>query len=58
MLTGSLASAYYGTPRATQDIDLVVDPGERWVSELNLRESWSEIVARLGVLPSGDQQRE
>jgi hypothetical protein len=27
MLTGSLASAYYATPRATQDIDLVIDPG-------------------------------
>lgn len=27
MLTGSLAAAYYGTPRATQDIDLVIDPG-------------------------------
>lgn len=24
MLTGSFASAYYGTPRATQDIDLVI----------------------------------
>ncbi|HUF12142.1 MAG TPA: hypothetical protein VMN78_03505 [Longimicrobiales bacterium] len=30
MLTGSLAAAYYGTPRATQDIDLVVETsGER-----------------------------
>jgi hypothetical protein len=25
MLTGSLAAAYYGTPRATQDIDVVID---------------------------------
>ena len=25
MLTGSLASAYYAAPRATQDVDLVVD---------------------------------
>ena len=24
MLTGSFASAYYGTPRATQDIDMVI----------------------------------
>jgi hypothetical protein len=24
MLTGSFASAYYGTPRSTQDIDIVV----------------------------------
>lgn len=26
MLTGSLAAAYYATPRATQDIDLVIEP--------------------------------
>ena len=26
MLTGSFASAYHGTPRATQDIDLVIAP--------------------------------
>ncbi len=24
MLTGSFAAAYYGTPRSTQDIDLVI----------------------------------
>ncbi|MBN1836035.1 MAG: hypothetical protein JW820_09310 [Spirochaetales bacterium] len=26
MLTGSIASTFYGRPRATQDVDLVVDP--------------------------------
>ncbi|HEX6984230.1 MAG TPA: hypothetical protein VF170_02585 [Planctomycetaceae bacterium] len=26
MLTGSFASAFYGLPRATQDIDLVIEP--------------------------------
>lgn len=26
MLAGSFASAYHGTPRATQDIDVVIDP--------------------------------
>jgi hypothetical protein len=26
MLTGSFAGAYHGVPRATQDIDLVIDP--------------------------------
>jgi hypothetical protein len=26
MLTGSFASSYHGTPRATQDIDLVIAP--------------------------------
>lgn len=25
MLTGSLAAAYYATPRATQDVDVVID---------------------------------
>jgi hypothetical protein len=34
MLTGSLASAYYGTPRATQDVDLVIDPGEQQLDRL------------------------
>jgi hypothetical protein len=29
MLTGSLASAFYATPRSTQDIDVVIDPSER-----------------------------
>ncbi|HUF50864.1 MAG TPA: hypothetical protein VMN60_08535, partial [Longimicrobiales bacterium] len=34
MLTGSLAAAYYGTPRATQDIDLVIDPEEPQLERL------------------------
>jgi hypothetical protein len=34
MLTGSLAAAYYGTPRATQDIDLVIDPGQAQLDRL------------------------
>ena len=29
MLTGSLAGSYHGAPRATQDIDLVVDASEK-----------------------------
>jgi hypothetical protein len=29
MLAGSLASTYHGEPRATQDIDIVVDPPSR-----------------------------
>jgi hypothetical protein len=48
MLTGSFASAYYGTPRSTQDIDLVVEatpaqlrslvqslPGDQYYSDLD-----------------------
>ncbi len=40
MLTGSLAAAFYGTPRATQDIDLVIEaqagPLERLVENLEV----------------------
>lgn len=31
MLTGSFASSFYGAPRATQDIDLVIEPTEEQV---------------------------
>jgi hypothetical protein len=34
MLTGSLAAAFYGTPRATQDIDLVIDPSRPQLDRL------------------------
>ena len=38
MLTGSFASSFHGVPRATQDIDFVIAPGEaplrRFVSDL------------------------
>ena len=30
MLTGSLAAAYYAVPRATQDIDLVLETEAEW----------------------------
>ena len=33
MLTGSLAAAYYATPRATQDIDLVIEVERRSESD-------------------------
>lgn len=43
MLAGSLASSVYGMPRATNDVDLVIDPSAsaldsflRYVNELNL----------------------
>ena len=29
MIAGSFASTFHGTPRTTQDIDLVIDPSER-----------------------------
>jgi hypothetical protein len=34
MLTGSFASSYYGTPRSTQDIDLVISPTPNQVRAL------------------------
>lgn len=34
MLTGSLAAAYYATPRATQDIDVVIDTQEVGIERL------------------------
>lgn len=34
MLTGSLAAAYYATPRATQDIDVVIDTQEEGIEKL------------------------
>jgi len=34
MLTGSLASAYYGEPRATQDIDLIIASTTERIQEL------------------------
>lgn len=34
MLTGSLAAAYYATPRATQDIDVVIDAREEGIEKL------------------------
>ncbi len=34
MLTGSLAAAYYAVPRATQDIDLVIETDEQGIDRL------------------------
>jgi len=34
MLTGSLAAAYYATPRATQDVDLVIDAREAQIERV------------------------
>lgn len=51
MLTGSFASSYHGTPRATQDIDLVVAPTpervRRFVSSLPRSEYYVDEEAAL-----------
>jgi hypothetical protein len=59
MLTGSLASAYYATPRATQDIDLVIDAGaealERAVAGLGEAGYYVDRGAALDALASHGQ---
>jgi hypothetical protein len=34
MVTGSLASSYHGEPRATRDVDIVIDPDARRLMQL------------------------
>ena len=43
MLTGSIASSWYGEPRATQDVDIVIDPSPAALGQLVeglLGEAW------------------
>jgi hypothetical protein len=63
MLTGSFASAYYGTPRSTQDVGQIEDAAailrvrqtldrsyiERWVSQLRLEDAWLIAQTRAGT---------
>jgi hypothetical protein len=48
MLTGSFAMAYYGKPRMTRDLDLVVSLGEddvsSWAARLGVAEALAEIL--------------
>ena len=59
MLTGSLAAAYYATPRATQDIDIVVAPEEaglrRAVEGLSAAGYYVDLGAPLEALRSNGQ---
>jgi hypothetical protein len=52
MLTGSLAAAFYGQPRATQDVDVVVEIEPNHVDRL------VEELAAAGLYVSGDAARE
>lgn len=52
MLTGSLAAAYYASPRATQDVDFVVDPDEPGLAAL------VDGLTRRGLYVSADAARE
>jgi hypothetical protein len=59
MLTGSLAAAFYGAPRATQDVDLVIesepDSLRRVVSHLQGAGLYADLEAALEALRSGGQ---
>lgn len=59
MLTGSLAAAYYATPRATQDIDVVVAPDEagvrRVVEGLSAAGYYVDVGAALEALKTRGQ---
>jgi len=54
MLTGSFASTYYGTPRSTQDIDVIVeatpDQLRAFVASLPVDEYYSDLDAALQAL--------
>lgn len=44
MLTGSIASSLYGEPRATQDLDVVIDPTPSGIDQLvngRISDGWS-----------------
>jgi hypothetical protein len=59
MLTGSLAAAYYGAPRATQDLDLVIKSGPesllQFASALRAAGLYVDLDAALEALRTGGQ---
>jgi len=59
MLAGSFASTYHGTPRTTQDIDLVIDPShealERFVAGLPPSEFYVSVDAAREALAGHTQ---
>ena len=59
MITGSVASSYHGEPRATRDLDVVIDPGpggiDRLVGELEAAGLYVDVEAALGALDNRSQ---
>ena len=59
MVTGSLAGAYHGEPRATRDVDIVIDPDagalDRLLDDLVLKGFYVDRDAALGALASRAQ---
>jgi hypothetical protein len=61
MVTGSVASSYHGEPRATRDLDIVIDPDPgglaRLVEELEAAGLYVDAGAALGALDDRTQFR-
>lgn len=59
MLTGSLAAAFYGAPRATQDLDLVIEAQPdsliRFVKDLQSAGLYVDLDSALEALRTGGQ---
>lgn len=59
MLTGSLAAAFYGAPRATQDVDLIIESQpaniRRFVHTLKAAGLYADLEAALTALRTGGQ---
>jgi hypothetical protein len=57
MLTGSLAAAFYGAPRATQDVDLIIESRpeniRRFVDSLRATGLYVDLESALGALRTG-----
>ena len=59
MLTGSLAAAFYGAPRATQDVDVVIEAQpenvKRLVDDLGAAGLYVDLESALDALRTGGQ---
>ena len=59
MVTGSLASSYYGEPRSTRDVDIVIDPDpaalDRLVADLASADFHVDLDAARAALASRSQ---
>lgn len=57
MLTGSLASSLYGEPRATNDVDVVIDPSPTALDRLVRRLQEGELYVDLDAAQSALRER-
>ena len=57
MFTGSFASSFHGTPRASNDFDIVIAPTpeqlrqyiEHWIADLHVEEQWRQALNAAGL---------